>query len=135
MSPNNDNSSAKASPALDDASAPGVNTGALKGKKAETAIPKPCAFCKATCKLTYICKKCGTAAHCTLECYRSDWHKHKFSCSLGRSTDATDYLMLACHTNRFDLDDDVANKYGFMYFASGHDRLRLFKLYRRLLFD
>jgi hypothetical protein len=54
---------------------------------------------------------------------------------LGRPIDATDYLVLACHANEFPLEDDVANKYGFMYFASGHDRWRLFKLYRRLVVD
>lgn len=43
--------------------------------------------------------------------------------------------MLACHANEFPLEDDVANKYSFMYFASGHDRWRLFRLYRRLVVD
>ena len=43
--------------------------------------------------------------------------------------------MLACHANEIPLDDDVASQYGFRYFASMHDRWRLFKLYRRLVVD
>ncbi|KAL6166379.1 hypothetical protein ACJQWK_07732 [Exserohilum turcicum] len=87
-------------------------------EKAETTSPKFCAFC---------------AAHCSIDCYRSDWHQHKFSCRLGRPVDATDDLVLACHTNKFPSDDDVLHKYGFMSFTSGYDRCRLFNLYRRLV--
>ena len=43
--------------------------------------------------------------------------------------------MLACHTNQFPQDDDVAEQYGFMYFATGKDRLRLFEVYRRLIIE
>ncbi|OAL43046.1 hypothetical protein IQ07DRAFT_606215 [Pyrenochaeta sp. DS3sAY3a] len=117
----------------DDACGPEVDIGLCQRKSAESTVPKLCAFCQKACKLTHMCKKCRIAAHCSLDCYRSDWHRHKFSCSLGRPTDATDHLVLACHTNQYPLDDDVAEKYGIMYFASGHDRWRLFKLYRRLV--
>lgn len=41
--------------------------------------------------------------------------------------------MLACHTNQYPQEEDVAEQYGFMYFASGKDRLRLFNVYRRLV--
>ncbi|KAF1807869.1 hypothetical protein P152DRAFT_485903 [Eremomyces bilateralis CBS 781.70] len=135
MTPSYDKHIVESSHARNGASVPEVNTGGLKGKKADAVSPTVCAFCKATCEFAHICKKYGVAAYCTPDCYRSDWHRHKFSCSLGRPTDATDYLVLACHANKFPLEDDVANRYGFMYFASGHDRWRLFKLYRRLVVD
>ncbi len=62
-------------------------------------------------------------------------HRHKFSCRLGRPIDVTDYLVLACHVNEFPSEEDVFVEYGFVYFASGHDRQRLFELYRRLVVD
>jgi hypothetical protein len=135
MTPSNDKSFFKSSHELDGASTAEVSTGGLKGKKADTASRTICAFCKAACGVAHICKKCGVAAYCSLDCHRPDWYRHKFSCSLGRPTDATDYLVLACQANEFSLEDDVANKYGFMHFASGYDRWRLFKLYRRLVVD
>jgi hypothetical protein len=42
-------------------------------------------------------------------------------------------LVLACHTNQYPQEDDVAEQYGFMCFATGKDRSRLFELYRRLV--
>ncbi|USP76856.1 uncharacterized protein yc1106_04130 [Curvularia clavata] len=106
----------------------------LKEAKPGKSIQKPCAFCKATSELTHACKKCGIAAHCGVDCYRSDWIRHKFSCKLGRPIDATDYLILACHDNEFP-PEDVATTYGFLSFNSGYDRLRLFELYRRLVVE
>ncbi|EMR61650.1 hypothetical protein UCREL1_11423 [Eutypa lata UCREL1] len=111
----------------------GASRGNSKGPK--TAYPTACPFCKDTGELAYICQKCGVTAYCGLDCYREDWYRHKFSCTLGRSIDATDYLVLACHTNQFPQDDDVAEQYGFMYFATGKDRLRLFEVYRRLIIE
>lgn len=47
--------------------------------------------------------------------------------------DATDYLVLACHTNKFPMEDEVARKYGFLCFSSGTDRSQLFALYQNLV--
>lgn len=134
MTPSN-NKGVESSYAQDAISAPEVNPRGPEGKQADEASSIICAFCKVTSELAHICKNCSVAAYCSSDCYRSDWARHKFSCSLGRPIDATDYLILACHANEVPLDDDVANQYGFMYFASGHDRWRLFKLYRRLVVD
>ncbi|TPX07261.1 uncharacterized protein E0L32_010855 [Thyridium curvatum] len=112
----------------DRASAPRGDT---EGSK--TANPTACLSCKETGELTHTCTKCGIAAYCNIACYHADWYRHKFSCNLGRATDATDYLVLACHTNQYPQEDDVAEQYGFMCFATGKDRSRLFELYRRLI--
>ncbi|KAL5088565.1 hypothetical protein Trisim1_006521 [Trichoderma cf. simile WF8] len=103
------------------------------GPKSEDATPTACAFCKNSLELAYSCKKCGVATYCDLSCHRSDWYRHKFSCSLGRPIDATDYLVLACHTNQLPQEDNVIKQYGFLCFASGYGRWRLFELYRRLV--
>lgn len=118
----------------DSASAPGITTGELEEVIADSDSPIVCNVCKVVSKLTYICKLCGGKSYCTVGCYQSDWFRHKFSCSLGRPIDATDNFVLACHANEFP-DEDVASQYGFMCFASGVDRERLFKLYRRLVVD
>ncbi|RFU75794.1 phosphoserine aminotransferase [Trichoderma arundinaceum] len=135
MTPGNDEGFATSSHAHEGASEPQLKTRCPIGKGHEAASSVVCTFCKATRELTYVCEKCEVAAYCTLDCYRSDWHRHKFSCNLGRSTDATDYLVLACHDNELPLQEDVVNQYGFNCFVSGHDQWRLFKLYRRLVVD
>lgn len=135
MTPSSDKSLVNSDVTRDSASMPVINTKDPRGGKGEGASPTACAFCKDTCKLTHICKKCGVAAYCNLGCYRSDWHRHRFSCNLGRPTDSTDYLVLACRTNEFPQEDHVAKQYGFMCFASGSNRWRLFELYRRLVID
>ncbi|KUJ15801.1 uncharacterized protein LY89DRAFT_707936 [Mollisia scopiformis] len=119
----------------DNASMPMINTEYPEDAKGENAHPTACAFCNDTCRLTHFCEKCRLTAYCDLDCYRSDWYRHKFSCNSGRPIDATDYLVLACHLNEFPKEDDVAKQYGFMYFASGKDRSRLFNLYHRLVID
>ncbi|PGH13729.1 hypothetical protein AJ80_06234 [Polytolypa hystricis UAMH7299] len=133
ITPSNDKSLVNSDVTRDSACVLRVNVEGPKGEKGEYASPTACTFCKNTCELAHICQKCGIAAYCNLDCYRSDWHRHKFSCNLGRPTDATDYLVLACHTNEFPQEDEVAKQYGFMCFASGNNRWRLFELYRRLV--
>ncbi|KAM6488277.1 hypothetical protein HDV62DRAFT_347456 [Trichoderma sp. SZMC 28011] len=110
-----------------------ISRAIAEGPKSEDAPPTACTFCKNSLELAYSCKKCGVATYCDLDCYNSDWYRHKFSCSLGRPTDPTDYLVLACHTNQFPQEDDVIKQYGFLCFTSGCCRWRLFKLYRRLV--
>ncbi|PNP82367.1 hypothetical protein FNYG_04302 [Fusarium nygamai] len=97
--------------------------------------PTGCPFCREAGELTYRCPKCGSATYCDIGCYRADWYQHKFSCALGRPIDAIDQLVLACHTNMYPEEEDVARKLGFMCFISGTDRSRLFELYRRLIVD
>ncbi|EHK49775.1 hypothetical protein TRIATDRAFT_181656, partial [Trichoderma atroviride IMI 206040] len=104
-----------------------------RGPKSEDATPAACGFCKKSLELAHSCKKCGVATYCDLDCHSSDWYRHKFSCRLGRPTDPTDYLVLACHTNQFPQEDDVIKQYGFLCFTSGYCRWRLFELYRRLI--
>ncbi len=133
--PSNDHASITLSHEQDDACALEVNAREPKIKEAEDGLPGLCSFCKASHEQAYTCKKCGTTAYCSLECYRSDRHRHKFFCRLGRAIDVTDYLVLACHVNEFPSEQDVLVEYGFVYFASGHDRQRLFELYRRLVVD
>ncbi|KAI3571264.1 hypothetical protein IWW34DRAFT_710074 [Fusarium oxysporum f. sp. albedinis] len=97
--------------------------------------PTGCPFCREAGELTYRCPKCGSATYCDIECYRADWYQHKFSCALGRPIDPIDQLVLACHTNMYPEEEDVARKLGFMCFISGTGRSRLFELYRRLIVD
>ncbi|KAL2017235.1 hypothetical protein VTK56DRAFT_2394 [Thermocarpiscus australiensis] len=98
------------------------------------AAPKRCARCKVQLDLLTPCPKCRQAAYCGGECRDAHWPTHKFACQLGRSLDAADYLVLACQRNRFPGDDeDTATAYGLRYFASAKDRLRLFRLYGRLV--
>ncbi|KAM0437861.1 hypothetical protein ACHAPT_002226 [Fusarium lateritium] len=111
----------------------GVPKGEPYGPK--PADPTSCPFCKDSGELAYTCPKCGTAAYCDLECYLADWYRHKFSCTLGRPIDVTDHLVLACHANQYPPEDDVAEKFGFMCFATGTDRSRLFECYRRLIIE
>lgn len=122
----------------DSAAVPGLHTEGTTGDEVnngQDTTPRACPSCMNTGKLTHICKKCGVAAYCDLDCYHSDWHQHKFSCNLGRPIDSTDYLVLACHSNEFPQEDDVAKEYGFMCFASGLKRSRLFQLYRLLIIN
>ncbi|KAH8691261.1 hypothetical protein BGW36DRAFT_363598 [Talaromyces proteolyticus] len=105
---------------------------ATQVKKDNTTIPPHCTFCNDTCELSHICKKCGNAAHCNLDCNRSDWYRHKFSCRLGRPIDATDCLVLSCKTNEV---DDVIKEYGFMHFVPGNDRWKLFNQYSGLIIN
>ncbi|KFH44293.1 hypothetical protein ACRE_049300 [Hapsidospora chrysogenum ATCC 11550] len=135
MTPRNDRSLVNADVTRDDASVPIINTESPESKEVEGASPTACAFCKDTYEVIYICKKCESAAYCNLDCYRSDWYRHKFCCTLGRPIDATDFLVLSCHTNEFPQEDDVTKQYGFMSFASGNSRSRLFRLYRRLVIE
>ncbi|KAL4721778.1 hypothetical protein ACLX1H_011272 [Fusarium chlamydosporum] len=97
--------------------------------------PTGCLSCREAGELTYRCPMCSNATYCDLECYRADWYQHKFSCALGRPIDATDQLVLACHTNMYPEEEDVLRKFGFMCFISGTDKWRLFQLYRRLIVD
>jgi hypothetical protein len=136
ITPTSHISSVERSEIQDNASGPDVNTGGPKEEKPEAGSLTVCIVCRATINLAHICKKkCGIAAHCSLNCYCFDWPRHKFSYNLGRPVDATDYLVLACHKNEFPLEEDVADSYSFMYFNSGGDRCRLFQLYRRLVVD
>ncbi|KAH9216732.1 hypothetical protein DL95DRAFT_495683 [Leptodontidium sp. 2 PMI_412] len=114
----------------DKASAPKGDTESPK-----IANPTACSFCKVTGELANTCTNCGIVAYCDINCCHADWYRHKFSCSLGRPIDVTDYLVLACHTNQYPQEDDVAEQYGFMCFATGKDRSRLFELYRRLVIE
>lgn len=112
-----------------------VPTKVEQSKKCQSTIPIACASCRENCEPGYSCKKCGVTSYCSCDCYHSDWYKHKFSCNLGRPIDATDYLVLACHTNEFPMEDEVAKKYGFLCFLSGTDRSKLFLLYQKLVIE
>ena len=114
---------------------PIINTKGPRAGKGEGANLMASAFCKDTCKVAHICRKCGVFAYCNLGCHRFDWHRHKFSCNFGRLIDSTGQMVLACRTNEFPPEDHVAKQYGFMCFVSGSNRWRLFELYRRLVID
>ncbi|OIW30057.1 hypothetical protein CONLIGDRAFT_644082 [Coniochaeta ligniaria NRRL 30616] len=122
-------------PVISDSSQDSASAPKGDPERPKTANPTACPFCKDTGELAHTCTKCGIAAYCDLDCYRADWYRHKFLCILGRPTDVTDHLVLACHTNQYPQEDDVAEQYGFMCFATGKDRSRLFELYRRLVIE
>ena len=102
-------------------------------RRLKTVGSTACLSCKATRYPGHTCKHCSTTAYCSDDCYRADWYRHKFACKLGRPVDATDHLLLSCHTGQIPTDDDVVKQYGFESFDTGWERWNLFQLYRRLV--
>lgn len=92
-----------------------------------------CSYCSSGSKDMISCSKCKSVAYCNADCSRRHKPFHKFNCQLGRPIDAADFLVLACQEYKFPDDQDTLSAFGFNYFPSATDRIRLFKIYCHLV--
>ncbi|KAG6330496.1 hypothetical protein ID866_8592, partial [Astraeus odoratus] len=82
-----------------------------------------CARCSR--KTARRCSKCSRPWLCGLPCERAyDFYEHNFTCAIGRSLDAADYLERACWRNEIP-DDDTFDEFGFSRFTSSFDHRNL----------
>ncbi|PWI63947.1 hypothetical protein PCL_02263 [Purpureocillium lilacinum] len=103
-----------------------------EGGNPNTATSNPEDVPLSTTRETAFCGQI-TSSKTSSKCARCDWQTHKFHCSLGRPVDAADYLVQACQANQPPSDVDTATAFGFRYFVSAYDRLKLFGIYRCLV--
>lgn len=92
-----------------------------------------CVACHARGENFVQCSKCQSVFYCGLHCLRKHWPYHRFHCLLGRPLDEADELAHYCHQKEPQVNDRVAESFGFLHFEFAEDRLRLFRLYCKLI--